>query len=78
MDWVKWFDQTARKHPWCPEYLGLTVAEVTKRVDPQRLRVIDTNEAENARGRLFLTSDLRPDRVNVLVQNGVITAAARF
>jgi len=75
---MAWFDQQAGRHPRCNQYLGLTVAEVRLQVNDQDLRIIDTRVVETAGGRLFLTSDLRSDRVNVLVQDGMVTAAATF
>jgi len=74
---MEWLD----RHPSCDEYVGLTLAEVRQQVDSQHLRVMDMNEVEAAAdaGRtVALTSDLRPNRVNVLVQDGVVTAAGRF
>jgi hypothetical protein len=81
VDWMEWFDRMAGEHPKCDEYLGLTLAEVKQRVDSQHLRIMDANEAEaaaEAGRRLAFTSDLRHDRVNVLVQDGMVTAAAKF
>jgi hypothetical protein len=78
VDWVEWFDQMAGEHPRCPEYVGLSVVEVTEQVGSQGLRIIDTNQVETSGGRMFLTADLRANRVNVLVRDGIVTAAARF
>ena len=79
MDWIEWFDRMAREHPRCDEYIGMTVAGVREQVDIVDLRVIDADEIEGREGgRMFLTADLRSGRVNVLVQGGLVTAAARF
>lgn len=78
---MEWFDRMTGEHPRCDEYLGLTVAEVRQSVDSQHLRIMDTNEAEaaaEAGRRLAFMSDLHPNRVNVLVQDGLVIAAARF
>jgi hypothetical protein len=77
MDWIVWFNERAGRHPRCDEYVGLSVTEVTQRVGAEHLRILDTNDVQVS-GRIFVTSDLRLDRVNVLVQDGVVTAAAKF
>jgi 4'-phosphopantetheinyl transferase EntD len=59
-------------------HLGLTIAQVAERVAPHRLRVIDADQIEASEGRVYLTADLRADRVNVLVQDGIVTSAATF
>jgi hypothetical protein len=79
VDWIEWFDRMARGHPRCDEYIGMTVAGVREQVDIVDLRVIDADEVEGRKGgRMFLTADLRSGRVNVLVQGGLVTAAAKF
>jgi hypothetical protein len=77
VDLIAWFNKQASERPRCDEYVGLTVQEVTERVGAEHLRVVDTDQA-TATGRLFLTSDLRHDRVNVFVRDGLVTAAAKF
>ena len=78
MDWPGWYARMAGDHPRRPEYLGLAAAEASKQVRSQRLRVIDTDQIEPSGGRVFLTADLRADRVNLLIQDGVVTSAARL
>ena len=78
MDWTEWFSHMAGEHPRCPEYLGLTIAEVTEHLAPHELRVIDADRIESSEGRTYLTAERRADRVNVLVQDGIVTSAAKF
>ncbi len=71
----------AGDHPRCDQFVGLPLAEVSSQVPNFNLRVVDAEESEAAASagkiRVF-HSDYRPNRVNVLVQKGVVTAAARF
>ncbi len=81
VDWVAWFDRVAGGSPRCDEYIGLLVPEISSQVGRGNLRVVDIeeNEASAAAGviRVF-HDDHHPDRVNVLVREGVVIAAAQF
>ena len=81
MDWIEWFDRMAGEHPRCDEFVGLPLAQVSLQVNSLNLRVVDAEESEaaTAAGKISVFhSDYRVNRVNVLVQKGVVTAAAKF
>jgi hypothetical protein len=81
VDWIDWFDRMAGGSPRCREFVGLSLAEVRSQVDSFQLRIVDAEEAEAAAAAGTIQvfhSDHRSDRVNVLVQKGVVTAAAKF
>jgi hypothetical protein len=67
----------AGEHPRCDEFVGLSQAQVSLQVNSFNLRVVDAeaSEAAAAAGKIgVFHSDHRPNRVNVLVQQGVVTA----
>jgi hypothetical protein len=71
----------AGNHPRCDEFVGLPVAEVSLRVSRFNLRIVDVEEEEAAAAagiRRVFHSDYRRDRVNILVQDGIVRAAAKF
>jgi hypothetical protein len=81
-DWLGWFDAIARDHPRRNELVGFSLADVVAQIgNSHGLRVIDINAAETAAtsGQITsLHSDLNSNRVNLLVLDGVVVAAALF
>ena len=75
---MEWLTQKGRRASQVSEFVGLTLGEVTELVGQRRLRVIDTNRIETAGGRMFLMSDLRHHRVNVLAQDARYEPRQKF
>jgi hypothetical protein len=80
--WLELFNRMADGHPRFPEYAGLTLPEALTRATAERgpldgkLRIWDPDAAPD--GRLHVTADLQPTRLNLLVRGGEVLAAALF
>ena len=84
-DWLRWWDAIGGgNRTQCDEFVGLSAGDALVLADirdPRLIRIIDVKSAEklSAAGMLnVITSDLVPRRLNLLVQDGMVVAAARF
>jgi hypothetical protein len=73
------FERWAEHRPRCPEYIGLSRAEAVevarKAGRAERMRIMDLDSGQEM---LPWTSDLSPNRLNVVVRDGKVVSAALF
>jgi hypothetical protein len=79
-DRLEVFARWADGHPKCPEYIGLPLAEAIQMAESsgraEGMRVMDLDSSGPS--RQYWTMDLRPNRLNMVVRDGAVIAAALF
>jgi hypothetical protein len=73
------FDRWANGHPSCPEFVGLSRSDAIEaaraRGLAESMRILDLGPGH---GIQRWHMDLRPTRLNIVVQEGTVVAAALF
>jgi hypothetical protein len=72
------FERWAEGHPRCPEFVGKSrsdaIETARQTAQAENMRIMDLDLEQPSRW----TMDLRPDRLNIVVREGTVIAAALF
>jgi hypothetical protein len=80
-DYLGWFSTMAGDAPRRPDYVGLRRSDAIElaRQDPRlAVRTLDLDALQDDGPRRMWTADGRRDRLNIVISDGIVVAAAMF
>jgi hypothetical protein len=81
-DYLGWFNSMSRGAPRRSDYVGLPRSDAIELAHQEArsggVGILDLDELQSGGPRQMWTADGRPDRLNMVIKEGIVVAAAMF